>query len=173
MKSRVYRGVAAMLISFAAAAFCSEGTSDSAASTRYREQAADGIDTLQKWYNEGNGLYETTGWWNSANAVTVVVDYSRLAKTRRYVWTVANTFHIAQRTSPGFINNFYDDEGWWALAWIDAYDLTHSLQYRKRPKVPSGGSAFRGVSISAWMREQSVWNVEGGGQLRRSSRLCS
>ena len=38
-------------------------------------------------------------------------------------------FSAAQKTSPGFLNNYYDDEGWWALAWVDVYDVTHERRY--------------------------------------------
>ena len=69
------------------------------------------------------------GWWNSANAVTVLVDYARVSKSTQYFPIFANTFTEAQKTSPAFLNNFYDDEGWWALAWIDAYGITQNPQY--------------------------------------------
>ncbi len=98
-------------------------------SPKYLEDASHGIDTLQLWYSTDTGLYRTTGWWNSANAITVLTDYSRVRNTQQYLPALANTFTAAQKTSPGFINRYYDDEGWWALAWIDAYDLTRTAKY--------------------------------------------
>ena len=29
----------------------------------------------------------------------------------------------------GFLNAYYDDEGWWAWAWLKVYDQTHEQQY--------------------------------------------
>jgi predicted alpha-1,6-mannanase (GH76 family) len=101
----------------------------SAPTISYVQESAAGIQSLQEWYTPSTGLYRSTGWWNSANAMTVLADYARLSKSKQYNSVFANTFVAAQKTSPGFLNNFYDDEGWWALAWIDAYDLTRNAQY--------------------------------------------
>ncbi len=94
-----------------------------------KQQAALGIGALQSWYTEETGLYKTTGWWNSANALTVLANYSRLAKTNTYYPVFANSLQQAPHKYAGFLNPYYDDEGWWALAWIDAYDLTHKREY--------------------------------------------
>jgi predicted alpha-1,6-mannanase (GH76 family) len=105
------------------------GTISPTASPSQMQRAASGIQTLQSWYDSTTGLYKTTGWWNSANATTVLVDYARLSQSTQYNPLLANTFSAAQKTNQNFLNNFYDDEGWWALAWIDAHDLTGNPQY--------------------------------------------
>ena len=35
----------------------------------------------------------------------------------------------------GFLNWYYDDEGWWALAWLKAYDVTNQTIYLKEAIV--------------------------------------
>jgi predicted alpha-1,6-mannanase (GH76 family) len=91
--------------------------------------AALAVHRLQSWYDPATGLYKTTGWWNSANAVTTLANYSRATSDKQYDDAFSNVLTAAQHTSKGFLNDYYDDEGWWALAWIDAYDLTHEQEY--------------------------------------------
>ncbi len=85
------------------------------------------VKQLLSWYDPRTGLWETTGWWNSANALTALIDYARATHTSRYDRVIAQTY--AANIHMGFINQYYDDEGWWALAWIDAYDLTGQQRY--------------------------------------------
>lgn len=98
------------------------------------QRASKGIEALQQWYDPATGQYKTTGWWNSGNAATVLVDYARLANSNAYNKTFAEIFTNAQKTNPGFLNKYYDDEGWWALAWIDAFDLTRNQEYLSMAK---------------------------------------
>jgi predicted alpha-1,6-mannanase (GH76 family) len=98
----------------------------------YSQQATYGVQQMQNWYLQASGLYQTpTGWWNTANAITVLVDYSRATNTTQYMSAVANTFAKANaaNSSTNFITSANDDEGWWALAWMDAYDLTNNAAY--------------------------------------------
>jgi predicted alpha-1,6-mannanase (GH76 family) len=93
------------------------------------ERASSAVQVLLGWFDESTGLFKTTGWWNSANVTTVLADYSRVSKSKQYFSTLAETFAAAQNAHPGFLNKYYDDEGWWALAWVDAYDLTGNKVY--------------------------------------------
>lgn len=103
----------------------------------YRGAARAGIGVLQRWYSRRTGLWRSTGWWNSANALTAVIRYSRSTGDRSHLGVAANTFTRAQRgflpvqrRKPGFINEFFDDSLWWALAWVAASDLTGEERYR-------------------------------------------
>ncbi len=116
--------------------------------TPYLQNSGDAVGTLQTWYEPSTGLYKTTGWWNSANSITVLVDYARVSRSAKYNAVIANTFVAAQKTledkkpHTGFINKYLDDEGWWALAWIDAYDLTRNKDY-----LTMAGSIFSDMSL--------------------------
>jgi predicted alpha-1,6-mannanase (GH76 family) len=90
------------------------------------------VETLQKWYNTGNGVWNTTGWWNSGNALTATIDYMQRSNDHAYISDLTTTY--AKGVPPGtnnhnFTNDYYDDEGWWAMAWLDAYDLTGNTTY--------------------------------------------
>ncbi len=148
---------------------------------QYATNTATAVTALQQWYDPGDGLWTTTGWWNSANLMTVLADFagtgaggSQQAAIAKSVFatTFANAQQVRQTavkvvneaglvTSSytkvgdaadagkgnggfnvtfdlegrdisgfaGFINDFYDDEGWWALAWMRAYDVTRDNTY--------------------------------------------
>lgn len=36
------------------------------------------LSALQTWYNTTSGIYDTTGWWNSANALTTLGDLAAI-----------------------------------------------------------------------------------------------
>lgn len=90
-------------------------------------ESAAGLKVLQTWYVEETGLWKTTGWWNAANALTVLVDYSKLSDAPDFRPAIANTFE--RNSQKHFLNEYYDDEGWWALGWAGAYELTGDARY--------------------------------------------
>ena len=91
-----------------------------------------GASTLQRWYNH-KGLWDTTGWWNAANCVEAVENAIVANNGQSYLDVISNTFNL--NAAGGFLNDYYDDEGWWALAWIRAYDLTGNIQYLSMAKT--------------------------------------
>jgi predicted alpha-1,6-mannanase (GH76 family) len=85
------------------------------------------VKTLQTWYAGETGLWKTTNWWNAANAVTVLGEYAKLSDTPDLRDTFANTFD--RNSQKNFLNDYYDDQGWWALGWAGVYEVTHDPRY--------------------------------------------
>lgn len=84
-----------------------------------------------KWYNSNSGLWDTTGWWHAANIMTTLGDLATVDPSIKDSISAifANTLVQAPKSRPSFLNEFYDDEGWWALGWINAYDVTQVPEY--------------------------------------------
>ena len=167
--------------------------------TNYTSFAESALQTLQENYNTTSGLWDTCGWWNGANCLTVIADLAAIDKnvlataTSVFASTYtlappqnpsANIFKVSApgyvRTfyekppfnatnsrrdlescedslealedrdnpldgdndleifepratmggnAPGFLDSCYDDNSWWALAWMAAYDLTNNTDY--------------------------------------------
>jgi predicted alpha-1,6-mannanase (GH76 family) len=87
---------------------------------------------LQGWYN-GSGLWDTTGWWNAANCLEAIENVIVENNGQSYLSVLNNTFTL--NSGGNFLNYYYDHEGWWANAWIRAFDLTGDTRYLNMAKT--------------------------------------
>lgn len=93
-----------------------------------------GMAALQSFYNLSTGLWDTTNWWNAANALETTIDYSVITQSSTYTSNLFNTFEKHKQTN--FLNKWFnDDDGWWALTWIKAYDMTGRERYLEMAKT--------------------------------------
>jgi predicted alpha-1,6-mannanase (GH76 family) len=89
-------------------------------------------NVLQQWYNS-SGQWTTTGWWNAANCIEAIENAIVSNNGENFLSVITNTFNL--NSSGNFLNAYYDDEGWWAAAWIRAYDLTGDVRYLNMAKT--------------------------------------
>ncbi len=112
---------------------CGSSSSATSSTTNYKQEATEGVASLQSnYYDAGTGLYlAPAGWWNAANSITVLADYASVTGDTSYNSAFASTFANANASAgnTNFLDDYDDDEGWWALAWIAAYDLTGTQSY--------------------------------------------
>jgi predicted alpha-1,6-mannanase (GH76 family) len=94
------------------------------------------------------GRWETTGWWNAANALTAVIGYMRHTGDPSHREIIETTFAAARLEHAGFINGYFDDNGWWALAWVAAYDLTGESRYLGAARTIFARSGLPGLGAA-------------------------
>lgn len=105
-----------------------------------RERTEAGVSTMLSWRDATSGVWETAGWWNSANVLTALLRYGAVTGDTAIPILAADVFDRAKaykwvdsagrdRLCSNFDNDFYDDQGWWALAWVEAYELTGRQEY--------------------------------------------
>lgn len=141
----------------------------------FQSNAVTASTALQGLYNKGQGLWNTAGWWQSANCLTTLADLTAQYPDVSFVtgavwdntWNQAQVYNAKQPSTrsiadrravaenslarlrlaqkqvlatkkynaaaavpnKGFLNGYYDDEGWWALAWMRVYDVTKNDKY--------------------------------------------
>lgn len=96
----------------------------------YLSRAALAISELDQWFRPRQGVWKTAGWWNSANILTAIIRYDSLSGSAIHRKLLPRVLSRRWRRQPrDFINEFNDDEGWWASAWLEAYILTGESRY--------------------------------------------
>lgn len=96
-------------------------------------------DALMASYRTDEGWWRSS-WWNSAVAITTVMDFARKTGRHDYDRAVSRTFEQNKGVFPAgarssdpveghFISRAVDDAGWWGIAWVTAYDLTRERRY--------------------------------------------
>src|SRR5579859_5661760 len=96
-------------------------------------------DVLMTSYDPNKAWFPSS-WWNSAVALQTIGDYMQRTGDRRYLPQLDNTFEKDKGVFPAgvlsgdpllgnFTSRAIDDSEWWALTWVQAYDLTGNPKY--------------------------------------------
>jgi predicted alpha-1,6-mannanase (GH76 family) len=103
------------------------------------DHVAAAADALAYSYDPYTAWWPSS-WWNSAVAIDTVAQYQQTTGDTEYAWMIDRMFEVNKASFPAdvkstdplpgnFVSRAIDDGGWWAMAWIRAYDLTGSAKY--------------------------------------------
>ena len=145
LRIRVQTLLAAASLTAMAATFPSTAAEQTQSPTRQADgptamaRARVAADVLMSSYEPDKAWFPSS-WWNSAVALQTVGDYMQRTGDRRYLGQLNNTFEKDKGVFPAgvlsgdpllgnFTSRAIDDSEWWALTWLQTYDLTHDAKY--------------------------------------------
>lgn len=104
-------------------------------SSDYPNNDQTGVTTLiNSWWSGGStGQFSTAGWWQQPNALEAVMNSEVRDNAAQFTYIMGNMYD--SNDGSNFLNSYYDDEGWWANAWVRAYDLTGDVRYLNMAKT--------------------------------------
>jgi len=82
-----------------------------------------------------HSLWKRAGWWNSANILESLIDFNRITHqnfTRCLNNLYIKNVHIFR--GHFIMGHSFDDNEWWGLVWLKAYDLTGDKRYLRVAK---------------------------------------
>lgn len=85
------------------------------------------LKVLLSEYNWSTDLWNGASWWQDPNILITVMEYSTMMHTKTYLRYANATFN--KYKSGHFLDEYYDDEGWWANAWLMAYKMTKNPKF--------------------------------------------
>lgn len=174
----VLAGIAALLLGMAPAAAANAKapnlTDGSTAVARARVAA----DVLMSSYDWEKAWFPSS-WWNSAVALQTIGDYMQRTGDRRYLPQLDRTFERNKGPFPAgelstdeiwgnFTSRAIDDGMWWALNWVQAYDLTGKRKYlRMAEKIAEFTEDYWDTTCGGgvwWNAERTYKNAVTNGQ---------
>ncbi|MBF9253566.1 hypothetical protein I2I11_09700 [Pontibacter sp. 172403-2] len=94
-------------------------------------------------YWDGNYI-RNTGEWTYIHGMDAVIDGAERTGKQKY-YGLIETFYEAQDRRHGWLNDYYDDENWFVLTLIHAYDVTGEKKYLDKAE-----EVYNDIMGNAW-----------------------
>jgi predicted alpha-1,6-mannanase (GH76 family) len=115
------------------------------------------------WYHPLDGSWDGLRFWQAANAMHAIVNYAAIRPVAGIVQMLRTIFHANAGDNFAIYaaQGVFDDEGWWALAWLAAYDLLKDSDVADERQT-AADFLWMAKFIFNNMSSQWTWRCGGG-----------